>query len=186
MHRFHQTTRHQIHDRLVRTSQEVEKKEKLIAKLWMKQRRRELIYLRRSELGKRMFGKSQKRSLRKVCNNYIATTAARSFLKSCSRHSCPRPYQSCRRQQLTGLSRSPTSKHAVAPLPPPACLPFSGAQLTSRCRVVTTYWIILARLMGRFSIGVRGVEGLPSVAAKHARGLQAQIWRPKAGLRAKK
>lgn len=35
-------------------------------KLWKKQRRRELIYLRRSELGKRMFGKSQKKYLRKV------------------------------------------------------------------------------------------------------------------------
>lgn len=55
-----------IHDRLVRTSQEVVKKETLVAKLWKKQRRRELIYLRRSELGKRMFGKSQKKYLQKV------------------------------------------------------------------------------------------------------------------------
>lgn len=56
----------QIHDRLVRTSQAVAKKEALVEKLWKKQRRRELIYLRRSELGKRMFGKSQKKYLRKV------------------------------------------------------------------------------------------------------------------------
>eukprot|EP00752_Nemacystus_decipiens_P010357 g9227.t1 len=55
-----------IHDRLVRTSQAVAKKEALVDKLWKKQRRRELIYLRRSELGKRIFGKSQKKNLRKV------------------------------------------------------------------------------------------------------------------------
>lgn len=34
--------------------------------MWKKQRRRELVYLRRSELGARMFGKSQKRVLGKV------------------------------------------------------------------------------------------------------------------------
>lgn len=56
----------QIHDRLVRTSQAVAKKDALIDKLWKKQRRRELVYLRRSELGKKMFGKSQKKYLRKV------------------------------------------------------------------------------------------------------------------------
>ncbi len=67
--------KNQIHDRLVRTSQEVDKKENLVAKLWMKQRRRELIYLRRSELGKRMFGKSQKRNLRKV-NNFVVSSSA--------------------------------------------------------------------------------------------------------------
>ncbi|CAB1113941.1 unnamed protein product [Ectocarpus sp. CCAP 1310/34] len=68
-----------IHDRLVRTSQEIIKKETLVSKLWKKQRRRELIYLRRSELGKKIFGKSQKKYLRKV---FEAWTGFHTWLRS--------------------------------------------------------------------------------------------------------
>ena len=58
--------RAKIQDRLVNTSKEITKKISLVENLWKKQRRRELVYLRRSELGARIFGKSQKRVLGKV------------------------------------------------------------------------------------------------------------------------
>ena len=55
--------------------------------MWKKQRRRELVYLRRSELGMRIFGKSQKRVLGKV--EYLLLIADR-FLRSDFPHA-PRP-----------------------------------------------------------------------------------------------
>ncbi|CAM9187646.1 unnamed protein product [Choristocarpus tenellus] len=48
-----------VHDNLVKMEREIHLKQVLVAKLWKKQKRRELLYLRRSELGRRMFGKSQ-------------------------------------------------------------------------------------------------------------------------------
>ena len=46
-------------------------KENLVEKLRKKHRRRELIILRRSELGKRLFGKSQRSLLKKVGSDFV-------------------------------------------------------------------------------------------------------------------
>ncbi|CAM9204617.1 unnamed protein product, partial [Discosporangium mesarthrocarpum] len=60
-----------VHDKLRKTDEQIKLKEALVAKLWKKQKRRELIYLRRSELGKRMFGRSQRASIRAVFEGWL-------------------------------------------------------------------------------------------------------------------
>ncbi|CAM9718166.1 unnamed protein product [Chrysoparadoxa australica] len=60
-----------VHDKLRTNQDEILHREDLVAKLWRKHRRKQLMCLRRSELGKKIFSKCQRHTLERVMEAWM-------------------------------------------------------------------------------------------------------------------